>query len=118
MKQRLKFDRNEQSSKNIANIIHTLAAQEDLDDGEIFNAILKNKVPDNLNKLPVSKVASKVDALKNFILKNRKRFTDDLLRAMLEEGNKGELMELRTFCLVRNFNYIKDQTMKEVDMLR
>lgn len=64
------------------------------------------------------KLARNDDVLKNFILKYKKRSTDDLLRAILVQGNKDELMEWRTLCLVSNFNYIKDQAVKEVDLFR
>lgn len=72
----LQYNPEQAKTSTIADIIHKLAEQDQMPEGETFNAILRNKVPNVTKRLPVSHAASKVDVLKNFIIKYKKRSTD------------------------------------------
>lgn len=117
LEQQLAFQSVKQPSLHSINkIIQTIATEEENID--TFQSIMRNKIPEESKTLKVSKTAEKVDILKAFMIKYAKTSSEEILAAILKEGDKAELDQWRTLTLVNNFTYILKQAQSEFEIER
>ena len=82
---------------------------------ETLENILKGNKPKQ-DLLPSSKTAAKVDILKDLIKKYNKTTTEELLRGIVQNGDKDDLALFRTLCLGPWFKDVLLQAISELDI--